>query len=119
MSAVETADLEGLPQYREIDPLVAVGAIPLAQCVELQAEIGDIANLPPEAQYDLAWLRLETLLGMTTDTDRGFPKQEIIAATSQTKGGFKAVMGNEQAPAGLRAQARLALSSMASYQEAL
>jgi hypothetical protein len=114
---------DALAQYRQLDPVLAVGSIPIAQCLKLAETCGDPGELPPNARYDWAWLALETSLAMTGSTDpssgTNFLPKQVREATERARLGFRSVVRDPDASlvTGLRAQ--IALASVPLHHEAL
>jgi hypothetical protein len=108
---------ERLVDYRAIDPGVAMGHMPVAQCLGLQAA-ATYEELGPGGQYDLAWVDLETSVAMAVpgainpETGRHFTPKQRLAARNQAKTQFRTVAQGEQTLPELRARAMVAGASV-------
>ncbi|HSX29314.1 MAG TPA: hypothetical protein VLE73_02010 [Candidatus Saccharimonadales bacterium] len=112
MSSEIAPNSDALAQYRQLDPMLVLGGIPIAQCLQLTEAVPD--DIPPEARYDSAWLALETSLAMSGSNDpssgRKFAPKQIQGAIERARIGFRSVARDPEATlvTGLRAQIALA-----------
>jgi hypothetical protein len=114
---------DALAQYRQLDPTLAVGGIPIAQCLELAGAIGDPGELPPDARYDWAWLALETSLAMAGSIDpssgTNFLPKQVREATERARLGFRSVVRDPEASLATSIRAQIALAGVPIHHEAL
>jgi|GEM_PF-2188963 len=104
----------GLPEYQAIDPLVHVGQVPLAYCVQVQESASE--HQGPEARLDSAWVSLETSLAMTRElnpqTEEPFTRKELAAAKQDAQVGFRTILRDEELPLVTRVSAGVGLASV-------
>lgn len=113
---VDPSDI--LAPYRRISPLTPIGAIGVAQCVELEADTG---ALGPGARYDHAWVKLEHAVALAKDinpvTNKRYQPHIVRSATVDAQKAFADLHEDESVPPVLRAQARLAKVCVPQYRD--
>src|SRR5687768_8294965 len=102
----EAAMDSGIRPYRQIDPSALVGAIPLEECLELQAQVGDVGQQPPDVRFDYGWIGVEASMAMAQTMDPRKPRP-INFAKEQARAVLRSVFRDENAPLALRMRARL------------
>ncbi len=114
-----------LTRYRQFDPGVAVGEMPLGDCLQMQLDLqqvcADPAELTPRDRHTYGWLALETSLALAASNDpatgKPFTPKEVREASDHSRGVFRSIIRDENATPAERAYARIAHASVAAYHE--